>query len=68
MMEKEEKLKKVRIVLLVCFPMCLMSMNVVFKSLESHVVWKIIASSVGFLFFLGMTIMVYLQFIELRKS
>jgi len=43
----------------------LINLFVVFKSIDSGVTWKIVASSIGFLGFFGMTIMVLLQ---LRKE
>lgn len=58
-MNKNEKLRRTRIAFWINLPICLMSMVVVYKSIDSMVVWKIIASSISSLVFINMTMIVF---------
>jgi hypothetical protein len=68
LIDKAEKLKKTRIAFWINIPLCAISMIIVFKSIDSHILWKIIASSIGFFGFLILTIMVFRQLIRLQKE
>ena len=58
-MNKNEKLRKTRIAFWINLPICLMSMIVVYKSIDSMVVWKIIVSSISSLVLINMTMIVF---------
>ena len=58
-MNKNEKLRRTRIAFWINLPICLMSMIVVYKSIDSMVVWKIIASSISSLVFINVTMIVF---------
>jgi hypothetical protein len=66
-LDKAEKLRKTRIAFWINLPICAISMILVFKSIDSQVSWKIIASSIGFLGFLSLTLLVFRQMIRLQK-
>jgi hypothetical protein len=67
-LDKAEKLRKTRIAFWINLPICAISMILVFKSIDSQILWKIIASLIGFLGFLGMTLLVFRQMIKLQKT
>jgi hypothetical protein len=66
-LDKTEKLKKARVAFWINLPICIISMIVLFKSIDSQILWKIIASSIGFLGFLSMTLLVFRQLFRLQK-
>lgn len=66
--DKTEKLRKTRIAFWINLPLCAISMIIFFKSIDSQVLWKIIASSIGFVGILSLTIMVLRQMIRLQKE
>jgi len=65
---KAEKLRKTRVALGLNLLVCVISMIVLFKSIDSQILWKIIASSIGFLVFLCMTLLVLRQLLRLQKT
>lgn len=67
-MDKKEKLKKSYVAFFLCLLMCFWSFSVFTKSIDNQIVWKIIASSVGFLFFLTLTFLLFLQMVKVRKN
>jgi hypothetical protein len=66
-MNKNEKLRRTRIAFWINLPICLMSMIVVYKSIDSMVVWKIIASSIFSLVFINMTMIVFQKLRRLQE-
>ncbi len=66
--DKTEKLRRTRIVFWINSLICAISMIIVFKSIDSHLLWKIIASSIGFVGFLSLTLIVLRQLIRLQKT
>lgn len=48
-LEKAEKLRKTKIAFWINLPICTVSMILVYKSIDNQILWKIIASSIGFL-------------------
>ena len=65
--DNAEKLKKTRIAFWMNLAICAVSMIIVFKSIDSQIMWKMIASSIGFLLFLSMTLLLFRQMIRLQK-
>jgi hypothetical protein len=68
LLDKAEKLRKTRVAFWINLPICIISMIVLFKSIDSQILWKIIASSIGFLGFLSMTLLVFRQLLRLQKT
>jgi len=66
--DKKEQLKKIRIAFWISLPICIISMIVVFKSIDTNIIWKIVASSIGFLGFLSMTLLVFRQLKKFQKD
>ena len=66
--QKNEKLRQSKIAFLLNLALCIITLLAVFGALESQVLWKIIFSSVGFIGFLTMTILVFIQMIQLQKK
>lgn len=67
-MNKEEQLRRTRIAFWINLPICIISMIILFRSVDTGILWKILASSLGFLGFLGLTILVFRQMIKLQKA
>ena len=65
---KAEKLRKTRVAFGLNLLVCIISMIVLFQSIDSQILWKIIASSIGFLVFLCMTLLVLRQLLRLQKT
>lgn len=63
-----EKLRKARIAFWVSLLVCGISMSIVFVAMDSQVTWKIIASVIGFLGFLVMTIATFRKMMHLQKG
>ena len=66
-LDKAKKLRRTRIAFWINLPICAISMILVFKSIDSQILWKIIASSIAFLVFLSLTLLVFRQMIRLQK-
>lgn len=66
-LDKAEKLRRTRIAFWINLPICAISMILVFRSIDSQILWKIIASSIGFLGFLSLTLLIFSQMIRLQK-
>jgi hypothetical protein len=66
-LDKKEKLRKTRIAFFSILPILIFSMLVFLESFDKMVLWRIIASSVGFLVFLSLTLLVFRQLIRLQK-
>lgn len=64
---KKVRLKKTRIALWINLPICIISMVIGIESIESMVLWKIIASAISFIISLNITILVFQQLIRLRE-
>ncbi len=67
-MNKEEQLRRTRIAFWINLPICIISMIILFRSFDTGILWKILASSLGFLGSLGLTILVFRQMIKLQKA
>ena len=66
-LDKAEKLRRTRIAFWFNLLICAISMIVVFRSIDSQILWKIIASSIGFLGSLSLTFLIFSQMIRLQK-
>lgn len=62
---KEERIKRASIAFWINLPICLV-LIIVFKSIDSQILWKIIASSIGFIVFLSLTILLLRLLIRLQ--
>ena len=67
-LDNTEKLRKTKIAIWLNIPICIISMIGLFKSIDSQISWKIIASSIGFLGFLSMTLLLFGQLLRLQKT
>ncbi|SKC24322.1 hypothetical protein SAMN03080601_03624 [Alkalitalea saponilacus] len=67
-MNMKEQLRKTQIAFWINLPICILSMIILFNSVDTGILWKMIASSFGFLGFLGLTILIFRQLIKLRKA
>jgi hypothetical protein len=67
-LNKAEKLRRTRIAFWINLPICAISMIILFKSIDSQILWKIIASTIGFVGFLSLTLMAFRQLIRLQKE
>ena len=63
----KEKLRRSRVAFFVNLPICVLSMFTVFKAIDSQSLWRITASSIGFIVFLSFTILSFKQMIRLTK-
>jgi len=66
-LDKTEKLRRTRIAFWINLPICAISMILVFKCINSQILWKIVASSIGFLGFLSLTLLLFRKIIRLQK-
>ena len=66
-LDKTEKLRRTRIAFWINLSICAISMILVFKCIDSQILWKIVASSIGFLGFLSLTLLLFRQIIRLQK-
>lgn len=67
-LDKKEKLRKTRIAFFSILPLLMFSMFIFIKSIDSQVSWKIIASAIGFVGFLSLTLLVFRQLTRLQKE
>jgi hypothetical protein len=65
--DKNRKLIKARIAFWINLPICLMSVFAVYISIDSMVLWKIIASSMFSLVFINMTMIVFQKLRRLQE-
>jgi len=65
--KKNEQLKKIRIAFWINFPILVISIIVVFNSIDTQIMWKVVASSIVFLASLSLTLLVFRQLIRLQK-
>ncbi len=66
--EKVEKVRRTKIAFWINLPICAIAMITVFKSIDSQILWKIIVSSIGFVGFLSLTLIVFRRLIRLKKE
>lgn len=66
-MNKKEQLRRTQIAFWMNLPICILSMIILFISVDTGILWKILASSLGFLGFLGFVILIFCQLTKLRK-
>ncbi|MTK52640.1 hypothetical protein [Paludibacter sp.] len=64
---KTEKLKKALTAFVMNLIMCIFSLIMSIKSIDSQIIWKVIASCASFVIFLTMTILVFRQLMRLKK-
>ena len=64
----KEQLQKVRVSTFINLIALAISMIILFKSVDSGILWKIITSSIGFIGFAGLTILSFRQMRKLQKS
>jgi hypothetical protein len=64
----QQKLKQVQFIFWMSLAMALFSFSVFMKSFDSHLLWKIICSGVGFAIFWGLATLLLMQMLKLRKK
>ena len=66
--KKTEKLRKTKVAFWINLLITVVSMIIFLKIVDSMILWKIIASSIGCLGFLCLTILVFIQLMKIQKS
>ncbi|MDR3652262.1 MAG: hypothetical protein P4L34_04745 [Paludibacter sp.] len=66
--DKKGRLKKHRIVFWLNLGLSILSLIVVLKSIERQALWEIGASSMAFLWFINITVIIFLQLYRLQKT
>ena len=61
-------IRKTKIVFWVNLAICAISVIVLIYSLNSRETWRIFASSIGFVIFLSLTLVIFWQMIKLQKE
>jgi hypothetical protein len=67
-LNKAKKLRRTRIAFWINLSICAISMITVFKSIDSQILWKIIVSTIGFVGFLSLTLIVLSKLIRLSAT
>lgn len=66
--DKTARFKKTRNAYWINFSLSIISMNILLESIDSLILWKMIASSIGFLGFISLTCWFYRQLIRLQQA
>lgn len=64
----KELLRRTKIAFWVNLVLCLISFTVLYKSIESETMWRIIASSIGFVVFLSFTLLAFREMNRVKKG
>jgi len=66
--EKPGNLKKIKITFWINLIITVVSMIIFIKTVDSMILWKIIASGIGCLCFLALTVLVFIQLMKIQKQ
>lgn len=66
--DNAEKLKQARTIFWANLSLLLFALAFFIKSLGGNVVWKMICSGVGFTIIFGLTLMLFLRILQLKKA
>jgi hypothetical protein len=66
--DNAQKLKQARMIFWLNFLLLVFALAVFIKSLAGNEVWKMISSGVGFTLIFGLTVMLFLRIVQLKKQ